>query len=146
MATSQVTACGGIDDEVYVYRPDGNFSNDGDLSNAPFCVELQATKFNESTNPQEFLSDGSTGNVYIYNVSECGASISFDVRFRTYNNVTYNQNSTIPSVTNAETITTTGNVVINNNTTFKATEGILLNAGFEVSNGTSFQADVNLCE
>lgn len=138
--------CGGGDDEVYVYRPDGNFSNDGDLSNAPFCVELEATKFNESTNPQEFLSNGATGNVYIYNVSECGSTISFDVRFRTYNNVTYNQNSTIPSVTNAETITTTGNVVINNNTTFKATEGIRLNAGFEVSNGTSFQADVNPCE
>ena len=107
---------------------------------------MNSTTFNATTNPQEFLSNGSYGNIYISNVSECDSTISFDVKICSDDNVTYDQNSTIPIYTNAETITTSGNMEINNATTFEASEYILLNSGFKVSAGTAFKADVIPCQ
>ena len=137
---------GGVNDEVYVYRPDGTFTSEGYLPYAPFCVELGDTVFNPYTNPQEFLSNGNYGNIYISNVSECDSTISFDVKICSSNDVTYNQNSTIPSYTNARSITTSGAVEISSSTTFEASESIILNNGFKVANGTSFNAIIIPCE
>ncbi len=140
------TECGGIDDEVYVYRPNGNFTSDGLLNLAPFCIELSATEFNATTNPQQFLSNGNLGNIFISNVSECGAYISFDVKICMSNDITYNQDDIIPQYTNANAITTIGDVNITNNTIFEASESIMLNAGFKVSGGAPFEALIKPCE
>ncbi len=137
---------GGINDEVYVYRPNGTFTNDGSLSMAPFCVELGSVVFNENTNPQEFLSNGYLGNIYISNISNCGSAIHFNVKFCKDDDVVFNQNSTIPYFTNANTITTTGTVIISDSTKFEAAENIKLNKGFKVLGGAYFKADVIPCE
>ena len=138
--------CGGLNDRIYLYRPGGNFLSDGNLSLAPFCEELNAITFNQFTNPSEFLSNGNFGNIFISNVSACDSIVSFDVKICSSEDVIYNQNSNIPSYTTAKTITTTGNININDNTIFEASESIILKDGFKVTNGNSFKACVKACE
>lgn len=139
--------CGGKNDRVYIYRPYGNFTSDGFLYRAPFCTELNSVTFNENTNPQEFLSNGEMGNIYISNVSECDSTISFDVKICSSNDIIYNQNDNIPLYTNAKSITTSGEVSIeNDSTTFEASEDILLNGGFKVPEGILFKANIKHCE
>ena len=138
---------GGKEDEIYIYRPNGTFTNDGNINHAPFCVELNSTSFNPTTNPHEFLSNGEMGNIYISNVSECDSTISFYVKICTAENVTYDPYSVIPSYTNAETITTMGNIIINNDSTlFEASENVTLNGGFTIPLGKSFTAEIKPCE
>lgn len=139
--------CGGINDEVYVYRPYGTFTSDGYIYYAPFCQELNATTFNENTNPQEFLSNGSTGNIYISNVTNCDSTISFDVKMCSANDIHYIQYFPVPPYTNAKSITASGTLFfMTNNTVFEASEYILLESGFNVPQGKVFNAHVKPCE
>lgn len=66
---------------------------------------------------------------------------------RTWEAQPYDDTSIIPPYTNAETITTSGNIIINNDSTiFEASESVTLNGGFIVPLGKSFTAEVKTCE
>ena len=69
----------GPPDEVYVYRPGGTTTVNGDVNNANFSSNVGRTAINDSTNPSSFLSDGSPGGLSICNVGASGATISFDI-------------------------------------------------------------------
>lgn len=67
----------GIDvfDEVYIYRPFGTLTNDGDIFSAAFSANSGRTEMSENTNPQPFLTDGTVvqvGDFTIRNISEAG--------------------------------------------------------------------------
>lgn len=69
-------------DEVYVFRPGGTFSSDGNVNSANFSQESNRTTFNVNTNPYPFFSDGTIYDwpYQITNVSNLGERISFDLR------------------------------------------------------------------
>lgn len=68
----------GIYDEVYIFRPGGTTSNNGNLSNAAFSANVDRTEFSFNTIPFPFLSEGTIDyNLLIYNVTESGNTISF---------------------------------------------------------------------
>ena len=69
----------GPPDEVYIYRPGGTPSVDGDYSMAALSAESGRTAFNSATNPTPFLSDGSPGGLEISGVGTAGATISFTI-------------------------------------------------------------------
>ena len=66
-------------DEVYLFRPDGDALNDGNLDHANFCAERSRTEFNKNTNPFVFLTNGQfiDWQGSIYDVSTRGDRISF---------------------------------------------------------------------
>ncbi|HNW88499.1 MAG TPA: M6 family metalloprotease domain-containing protein [Bacteroidales bacterium] len=66
-------------DEVYLYRPDGTVSVNGNLDEANFSTNVNRKKINNTTNPSCFLSDGSDGTLDISNVTVAGNTISFDL-------------------------------------------------------------------
>ena len=69
----------GPPDEVYVYRPNGTTSANGDPATAFFSAGAGRTAIDDSTNPSSFLSDGSPGGLSISNVTTAGGTISFTV-------------------------------------------------------------------
>jgi M6 family metalloprotease-like protein len=69
----------GPPDEVYIYRPDGTTTADGDYWSANFSSDVGRTAINDTTNPSSFLSDGSRGGLSLSNVGAVGSTISFDV-------------------------------------------------------------------
>lgn len=65
-------------DELYIFRPDGSFNNNGNLFMATFCKENGRTEFNSSTNPYPFLNlDESDDNINICNISGKGNQMTF---------------------------------------------------------------------
>ena len=71
----------GPPDEVYIYRPGGTLTNDGDSWNAFFSSSVSRTSINDNTNPSSFLQDGSASGIQISNVTSPDATISFNVSF-----------------------------------------------------------------
>jgi M6 family metalloprotease-like protein len=71
----------GRPDEVYIYRPDGTPTSDGNDHYAPLSSDWGRTSINDTTNPYSFLSDGSPGGLNISEVGAIGATISFKVSF-----------------------------------------------------------------
>ncbi len=72
---------GGPPDEVYVYRPGGTLTAVGSLSGAGM-VSPTRTAISDKTNPDCFLynnGQGGPGGLNLFNVSEAGDSISFEV-------------------------------------------------------------------
>ncbi|MGE5315141.1 MAG: M6 family metalloprotease domain-containing protein [Acidobacteriota bacterium] len=70
----------GPPDELYVFRPGGTISSDGDIIKAALSAETGRTALNYwSTNPLVFLSDSSLGDLSISDVSRVGETISFNV-------------------------------------------------------------------
>ncbi|HRY31560.1 MAG TPA: M6 family metalloprotease domain-containing protein [Bacteroidales bacterium] len=70
----------GPPDEIYVYRPNGTISTNGNVYNAHFSLATGRTTFNNTTNPNDFLSDGVTlGDIDISSVTAAGSTISFTV-------------------------------------------------------------------
>jgi M6 family metalloprotease-like protein len=69
----------GPPDEVYIYRPGGTDSANGDFSAAHFSTGVGRTQINDQTDPSGFLSDGSPGGLDIAGVGSAGATISFTV-------------------------------------------------------------------
>lgn len=68
----------GIYDEVYLFRPGGTTSLNGDLNAAYFSSDVGRTEFSASTNPHPFLSNGAIDNsLRIYNITNAGSTISF---------------------------------------------------------------------
>lgn len=71
----------GPPDEVYLYRPGGTKTVNGNPSIAYFSAEAGRTMINDATNPSSFLQDGSKGGLNISKVTSAGDSISFTVNF-----------------------------------------------------------------
>lgn len=73
----------GIDvfDEVYIFRPGGTYTDDGDLNRAHFNQETGRTTFNNVTDPYPFYSNGDycDWGYEITNISEIGDRMSFDL-------------------------------------------------------------------
>jgi len=73
--SSLVGNADGPPDEVYVYRPGGSSYPDY----AHFSSETGRTAINDTTNPSSFLTNGSVGGLFIYDVGSAGDTISFSV-------------------------------------------------------------------
>lgn len=69
----------GPPDELYLYRPGGTTTVNGQSNNANFSQEVGRTAINESTNPTPFLADGTQGGL---NISEIGSSSGDSISFR----------------------------------------------------------------
>ncbi|WP_321516758.1 M6 family metalloprotease domain-containing protein [Marinifilum fragile] len=67
----------GPPDEVYVYRPDGNLTVNGDLNKAFFSKDAGRVSIHNTSSPTPFLSDGSFGGLIISDISEATETISF---------------------------------------------------------------------
>ena len=68
----------GVYDEVYIFRPEGTLTNNGDLSSAHFSSDVGRIEFSSSTNPYPFFTDGTIDdNFNIYNITNAGNTISF---------------------------------------------------------------------
>ena len=71
----------GPPDELYLYRPHGtNPTTNGVLSSAHFSRNAQRTLINESTVPNGFLGNGTSGGLNLYNIGYAGDSITFSVK------------------------------------------------------------------
>jgi M6 family metalloprotease-like protein len=70
---------GGPPDEMYVYRPGGTTTADGNLSNASFSSNVGRTFFNDATNPSAFLSSGLPSGLSISNIGSAGNTITFTI-------------------------------------------------------------------
>lgn len=74
----------GPPDEVYIYRPYGSNTNDGNVNTtAMFGQNFNRTSINNYTNPGSLLTNGSGGGLDLYNVSIVGDSMSFWVNVTT---------------------------------------------------------------
>ena len=68
----------GIYDEVYIFRPEGSFSQNGNLNNAYFSSDVGRTEFSSSTSAYPFFNDGTPDyNFRIYNITKAESTISF---------------------------------------------------------------------
>ncbi len=68
----------GPPDEVYIYRPGGSATENGDINAAGFSPDSNRTEFNNNTNPACVLSNGNAGGVNISNIKINGETASFD--------------------------------------------------------------------
>jgi M6 family metalloprotease-like protein len=73
----------GPPDEVYIFRPNGITTANGEISSAHFSAESGRTTFNATTNPACFLSSGAPGGIEITNIGSAGSTISFTVNLTT---------------------------------------------------------------
>lgn len=69
----------GPPDEIYLYRPGGSSSSNGNLNSANFAADFNRTEINNDTDPDPFLTNGQAGGLDISNVGFIGETISFDV-------------------------------------------------------------------
>jgi M6 family metalloprotease-like protein len=73
---------GGPPDEVYIYRPNGTTTHDGNIYNAFYSYYADRMEINDNTNPSGFLSDGKSGGLNISEIGEPGNTISFKISFK----------------------------------------------------------------
>lgn len=76
----------GPPDEVYIYRPNGTTTVNGQINNGYFSLQSGITSINDGTNPSSFLQNGNAGGLNIYNVTSAGSTISFTVGISTVSN------------------------------------------------------------
>ena len=68
----------GIYDEVYIFRPGGSTSANGNLYSAHFSSNVGRTEFSSSTSAYPFFTDGTLDyNFRIYDITAAGNTISF---------------------------------------------------------------------
>lgn len=134
---------------IYIYRPGGTNENDGDIKNAWMDVSAGRSLFNNTTDPNCYLSDGTPGNIFIKNIEVCDNTVSFEVRFCNQpEDVLLTESTVLPPINNAmKKIETSGNVIVNNadSVVFEAGQEIILNPGFEVKQGGNFETNINCC-
>ena len=70
----------GPPDELYIYRPGGTNSVDGNLYQAHFSQQSGRTELSEATTPNGFLGDGSAGGLNLFDIGYAGDTISFKVK------------------------------------------------------------------
>lgn len=102
----------GPPDEVYLYRPNGTLTNNGNYTIANFNSSNNRSIFNSLSNPNSFLSNGSIENFVIKNITVSGNSISFDVRLCSNTNITLSNTNMLPEVSNAVNALNTSGLVI----------------------------------
>lgn len=146
---NRMACCRNIDgplDWIYVYRPNGTITENGQIKDANFDEAVGRSTFDEASNPNCFLSDGSSGNIFIENIKVSGDLVSFDVRFCQDSDVLYSNTNQLPQNTKTlKQIETSGLVKVKNtdNIYFEAEQGILLNPGFEIEPGGQFETNIN---
>ena len=69
----------GPPDELYLYRQGGTLDSNGLFSEAVFSNLNGRDIFNNDTNPNCFLSDGSLASIDIFNIGIPGETIQFDI-------------------------------------------------------------------
>jgi M6 family metalloprotease-like protein len=69
----------GPPDEVYVYRPGGTPTANGNTRTAHFSSDVSRTAIDDTTNPSSFLSSGYPGGLSIAGIGAAGTTISFTV-------------------------------------------------------------------
>ena len=69
----------GPPDEVYIYRPGGTLTANGQLGSAFFSADWDRTAINDMTNPNSFLQNGSPGGLFISHIGTPDETISFYV-------------------------------------------------------------------
>ncbi|MGL4736016.1 MAG: M6 family metalloprotease domain-containing protein [Cellulosilyticaceae bacterium] len=112
---------GGPPDEVYLFRPGGTPSSEGNLSDAYLTSDIGRTSIGGATSPL-FLSDGTDSGIVIRNIGSAGSTISFDVQLATCGTDALQiQKQATPSVINPGetllyeiTITNAGSVSLQN--------------------------------
>ena len=68
----------GVYDEVYIFRPGGSSSGNGNFYSAHFSADVDRTEFNSSTSAYPFYSDGTPDlNFSIFDITSAGSTISF---------------------------------------------------------------------
>ncbi len=68
----------GIYDEVYIFRPGGTATQNGNYSQAYFSSDVGRPEFSSSTNPYPFFTDGTLDPSFrIYDITSAGNTISF---------------------------------------------------------------------
>ncbi len=67
----------GPPDEVYVYRPGGTTTDNGNLTQAIFSAETGRTEINDSTDPSSFLYGDEPGGLNIQDIGPAGDIIEF---------------------------------------------------------------------
>ena len=82
----------GPPDEIYIFRPDVTKLADGRTDFANFSRESHRTSIGEFTNPPLLLSNNMTAGLEIFNISDCGETISFEVSYTIRTNIVSPQN------------------------------------------------------
>ncbi len=140
----------GVTDEVYIFRPGETSTRQGTVSQANFSNTYNRTEFNKTTNPHCFISDGSTRDIYIKNITEnADGTLSFGFSYCGNNDKVFSNTSSLPNSTNVSgSLRTTGTVTVKatDNVVFQATDYIELGVGFEVKEGGTFTANVTGCK
>lgn len=71
----------GPNDEVYIYRPNGTLTINGNPVNAFYSSQSGRMTINDGTNPNSFLCSGTAGGLRISNVGYPGTAISFSFAY-----------------------------------------------------------------
>jgi M6 family metalloprotease-like protein len=69
----------GPPDELYVFRPNGSPTNEGNINSANLSNDVARPEISDLTNPYTFLQNGALGGLIIRNISTAGETISFYV-------------------------------------------------------------------
>lgn len=105
----------GPPDEVYVFRPGGTPTVNGDVHNAVFAFDHGRTTFDDNTDPACFLTDGSAGGYLaglgISNVSVIGDSMTFDFKGGSSASTIYNVIHIPSTPTNLDDVQVKANIM-----------------------------------
>jgi len=124
LTTQQNGSMYGPPDELYLYRPNGTLSANGNITNAYF-VAPNRTQINDSTNPNSFIyanAAGTTttaGGLNIYDIGMAGDTITFTVSIQNApTNLTYSviENQVTLNWTPPSQFTPTGYKIFRNGT------------------------------
>ena len=70
----------GPPDELYIYRPGGSNTVNGNLEQAFFSQQSGRTEISEATAPNGFLGNGTAGGLNLFDIGQAGNTISFKVK------------------------------------------------------------------
>lgn len=70
----------GPPDELYVFRPYGDLTNNGNINQANFSADCGRTMFHDNTNPACFLQWGEPGGIFINNIGYVGDTMEFTLQ------------------------------------------------------------------
>jgi len=96
----------GPPDEVYIYRPGGTLTLNGNIYNAHYSSNVGRTAISDTTSPSCFLSDGSAGGLDIWDVGAVNGTISFKLGHTDEGTATPTTTPT-PTATRTATVTAT---------------------------------------
>lgn len=71
----------GPPDEVYIFRPGGSPTANGNLNDAVFGANYNRVEFNDFSSPYAFMQNGGSTGIYISDISSTGNTMTFRVSF-----------------------------------------------------------------